>query len=178
METHLGLVGKALGCSFVNPIFESSTEREILGELDRYAVHVRGTILRKYLEELGLTVEIGRKDTLEAIYDKIAAVLTEMTPAERETLARVVAAPPAVELPEDLTNDLLEQFDLDTATAVEDYDVTQIVSCIERNVAMRGGVNPKTGKFRVRGRSNGRVFQPGRDRRADLHAQTRALGRR
>ncbi len=33
METHLGLVGKALGCSFVNPIFEGSTEPEIQGEI-------------------------------------------------------------------------------------------------------------------------------------------------
>ena len=30
LETHLAYVGKALGCSFVNPIFEGATEAEIL----------------------------------------------------------------------------------------------------------------------------------------------------
>ncbi|MDW8207479.1 MAG: DNA-directed RNA polymerase subunit beta, partial [Chloroherpetonaceae bacterium] len=35
LETHLGYVGKHLGCSFINPAFEGSTEPEILGEMER-----------------------------------------------------------------------------------------------------------------------------------------------
>jgi DNA-directed RNA polymerase subunit beta len=115
---------------------------------------VRGEILRNYMIELGLGVEIGRKDSLDDIYGKISAVLTAMTPSELEAIARTVAAPPAVELPDDLT----EQFDLDDATPIADYDVAQIVACIQRNVAMRGGVNPKTGKFRVRDGQTGEFF--------------------
>ncbi len=49
LETHLGLVGKRLNCSFVNPAFEGSTEKDILGELDRLAMHMRRRTLANYL---------------------------------------------------------------------------------------------------------------------------------
>src|SRR5213078_309850 len=48
LETHLGLVGKHLNCSFVNPAFEGSTDHEILGELDRYAQHMRRKVITNY----------------------------------------------------------------------------------------------------------------------------------
>jgi DNA-directed RNA polymerase subunit beta len=43
METHLGYVARAIGGSFVEPIFEGSTEEEILGEMARYAERLAAT---------------------------------------------------------------------------------------------------------------------------------------
>ena len=102
METHLGLVGKALNCSFVNPIFEGSTEAEILSELDRLAEHVRKDILVRYLSsELEIELETNRKDTLDDLYTRLLGQLKELEPRKLEEVARYVSAPPAIELPED-----------------------------------------------------------------------------
>jgi DNA-directed RNA polymerase subunit beta len=155
METHLGLVGKALGCSLVNPIFEGSTEAEILSELDRYAQHVRRDLLKNYAErELGLDITTGRKDTLETVYEKIRAALSELAPIDLENVARIVAAPPAIELPVDL----VEEDEELTVVPIENYDIDLIVKAIERNVRIRGGINEKTGKFRLRDGQTGDFF--------------------
>jgi DNA-directed RNA polymerase subunit beta len=154
METHLGLVGKALNCSFVNPIFEGSTEAEILSELDRYARHVRRDLLINYVSrELGLEITVGRKDTLENVYEKLREILGTLEPVDLENIARIVAAPPAIELPEDLIVD-----DETPAIPIADYDIEQIITAIERNVRVRGGVNEKTGKFRLRDGQTGDFF--------------------
>ena len=46
LETHLAYVGKALGCSFVNPIFEGATEAEILTDISKFAEFTRYDALR------------------------------------------------------------------------------------------------------------------------------------
>jgi DNA-directed RNA polymerase subunit beta len=155
METHLGLVGKALDCSFVNPIFEGSTEAEILGELDRYARHVRRDLVKNYAErELGLEIKTERKDTLESVYDKIRSALSGLEPVDLENIARIVAAPPAIELLDDIA-DSEEEVEV---IPIADYDVEQIVTAIERNIRVRGGINEKTGKFRLRDGQTGDFF--------------------
>jgi len=55
METHLGVVAKAIGCSFDNPIFEGATETEILTYLGLTMQRARRQCLNTYMsEDLGL----------------------------------------------------------------------------------------------------------------------------
>jgi len=55
LETHLGLVGRALGCSFVEPIFRGKKEQDVLRYLERLAHHFQERRLREYItQELGL----------------------------------------------------------------------------------------------------------------------------
>jgi DNA-directed RNA polymerase subunit beta len=165
METHLGLVGKALNCSFVNPIFESSTESEIIGEVKRYAEVVRKGLLGKYAsEELGIELDIKRKDTLDGLYERLGEKIAELSPYKREELARIVAAMPAIDLPEDGSMpEMIEGEDEEDiepeVKAVEGYDISEIVDYVKRNVRIRGGVNERTGKFRVRDGLTGEYFQ-------------------
>jgi DNA-directed RNA polymerase subunit beta len=170
METHLGLVGKALNCAFVNPIFEGSTESEIIGEVKRYAEVVRKGLLAKYAsEELGIELEPKRKDTLDALYERLGAAIAELEPLKREELARQVAAPPAIELPEDGSlpempeanedDDEDAELVMPDVKAIEGYDISTMVDNIKRNVVIRGGVNEKTGKFRLRDGLTGEYFQ-------------------
>jgi DNA-directed RNA polymerase subunit beta len=157
METHLGLVGKALGCSFVNPIFEGSTESEIIGEIKRYSHHIRKGLLVKYVnDELDLELTTTRRETLEELYDKLTRIVADLEPLRREKLARLVAAPPAIELPDD---GALPEDEETPVAPVDEYDPALIVANIKRNVVIRGGINEKTGKFRLRDGLTGDYFQ-------------------
>ncbi len=158
METHLGLVGRALDCSFVEPIFESSTEHEILHELNRYAQSIRPTLIKNYVnQELKLDLAMTRRDTTDTLYDKLREILKALPAEELENVARTVAAPPAIELPEDLAEQYFTEVP-EEATAVKKYDIETIIDRIDRNVRIRGGVNEKTGKFRLRDGLTGDFF--------------------
>ena len=64
METHLGLVAKEFGAQFVEPIFEGSTEEEILGEMARYGRKLRREMLTSYVtSDLGLKVDFPLDDS-------------------------------------------------------------------------------------------------------------------
>ncbi len=57
METHLGVVAQALGCSFDNPIFEGAPEREILIYLALTMQRSRRQVLYEYVtEDLGMVM--------------------------------------------------------------------------------------------------------------------------
>ncbi|MFY7953333.1 MAG: DNA-directed RNA polymerase subunit beta, partial [Armatimonadaceae bacterium] len=49
METHLGLVAREFGAQFVEPIFEGSTEEEILIEMQRYGQRKRRQMLQRFV---------------------------------------------------------------------------------------------------------------------------------
>src|SRR5207248_10134795 len=82
LETHLGLVGKHLNCSFVNPAFEGSTEKDILGELDRLAIHMRRRTLTNYINtelEMGLDFDDVAADEedlidIESVDERISRI--------------------------------------------------------------------------------------------------------
>jgi DNA-directed RNA polymerase subunit beta len=159
LETHLGLVGKALNCSFVNPIFEGATEKEILGQLDRYAQFVRRDILIRYAnQELKLNLAPKRRDTLEDVFEQLRQQISELDPSELETIAKYVAAPPAIELPEDVQVEADEAEEEAPVVPVDGYDIGWIVEKIRHNVRYRGGVDEKTGKFRLRNGLSGEYF--------------------
>ncbi|MDR3709719.1 MAG: DNA-directed RNA polymerase subunit beta [Capsulimonadaceae bacterium] len=162
LETHLGLVGRALNCSFVEPIFEGSTEKEILGELQRYSDTIRKDILTRYCrQELSLTIDPKRRDTLEDVYGQLRTILEGLEPQKLEDIARIVSAPPAIELPEDVEEPSEEE---DTEqeerpiVPIDNYDLAGIMQNVRRNIYLRGGVNEKTGKFRLRNGLTGDYF--------------------
>ena len=62
LETHLAYAGKALGVSFPNPIFEGSTEAEILDEISVYAEDLRYNKLLTYVQQ-ELHIDMGEAIT-------------------------------------------------------------------------------------------------------------------
>lgn len=73
LETHLGMAGAHLQCSFVNPAFEGSTEHDILGELEFTASYLRRKRLEEYVRgELGLQVELPDDPDYHSLRDELA----------------------------------------------------------------------------------------------------------
>ncbi|MDH7602219.1 MAG: DNA-directed RNA polymerase subunit beta [Armatimonadota bacterium] len=82
LETHQGMAAKYLGCAFRNPIFQGSTEDEILADLKVMAWKLRLGILRNYLKELGLSVEIPDQRAVDTVVDHILARIGDATKEE------------------------------------------------------------------------------------------------
>jgi DNA-directed RNA polymerase subunit beta len=163
LETHLGLVGKALDCSFVNPIFEGATETEILSDISKYAEYRRYDALRTYVEkEFKIDLEPEKKDGVPQLLEKLKAKLEELEPARLEKIAAIVAAEPAVELPEDYDGDLQSLADEDEEepqlTKKSGYDVQQIVENIKKNVWRRAGIIEESAKSWLRDGLTGDFF--------------------
>ena len=197
LETHLAYAGKALGVSFPNPIFEGSTEAEILDEISVYAEDLRYEALLTYVQK-ELRIDLGEKLTqlqlrakfrkaLEAadrepitnaakeirrkekvievseaegvgfILKTLEEKLRELTPARLEKVASIVAAPPAVMLPEDYDGTALEEEDVELKT-VDGYDFGAIVELVKKNVWKRGGIIEDTAKSWVRDGLSGDFF--------------------
>ena len=197
LETHLAYAGKALGVSFPNPIFEGSTEAEILDEISVYAEDLRYEALLTYVQK-ELRIDLGEKLTqlqlrakfrkaLEAadrepitnaakeirrkekvievseaegvgfILKTLEQKLRELTPARLEKVASIVAAPPAVLLPEDYDGTALEEEDVELKT-VDGYDFGAIVELVKKNVWKRGGIIEDTAKSWVRDGLSGDFF--------------------
>ncbi len=157
LETHLGHVGKALNVSFVNPIFEGATEREILDDIHKYAEFMRYDKLRTYVEkELHIDLEAGKKDGVDSLLDKLKAKLGELTPLRLEQIAAQVAAPPAVVLPEDYDGAPLNE-DADFQT-VSGYDLDAIVERVKQNVWRRSGIIEESAKSHLRDGLSGDFF--------------------
>jgi DNA-directed RNA polymerase subunit beta len=58
LETHLGLVGKALGLEFTEPIFYGAKEDHVLNELDKLVEHYRRRHVSAYIQdELGIDLQ-------------------------------------------------------------------------------------------------------------------------
>ena len=95
LETHLGLVGHHLNCAFVNPAFEGSTEKEILGELDRLAAHLRRRTLTNYVNgELSMGMQFAADATPEEMLAQVEAELRTYDGHRLEEVSRIVAGPP------------------------------------------------------------------------------------
>ena len=134
LETHLGLVGKHMKCSFVNPAFEGSTEKDILSEMDRLALHLRRRTLQTYLNselEMGIDFdeEADEEKLLADMIDpdersrtseklekqmlaKVEAELRSYKGGRLEHISRIVSGPPvesAVQKELDAFNTLLAE---------------------------------------------------------------------
>jgi len=157
LETHLAYVGKALGCSFVNPIFEGATEAEILTDINKFAEFTRYDALRTYVEkELKIDLEAGKKDGVAELLAKLEVKLGELAPARLEQVAATVGAPPAVDLPEDYDGSPMdEEVELKT---VDGYDIHAIVDRVQQVVWRRSGIDEKSAKSWIRDGLSGDWF--------------------
>jgi DNA-directed RNA polymerase subunit beta len=114
METHLGLVAKEFGASFVEPIFEGSTEDEILGEMQRYGEQKRREMLARFIaSDLKLDVELpevteGKSQTIEDLTQPLEAALRALGGRQLEKISRILAGP-AVPLPEEPEAEVSEE---------------------------------------------------------------------
>ncbi len=172
LETHLGYVGKTLGCTFVNPAFEGSTETEIVGEMERLGDHFRRRVLTNYVNaELNLGIQFDQKASALEMLDVVRDTLKALDARRLEEVSSIVAAPPVIspvirELQagtEDEVTEVEEEEDELTGARAEwlraipkdasvpaDYDIDTIVELIHKNSWARSGFEPQTGKTIVR----------------------------
>ncbi len=164
LETHLGLVGRHLNCSFVNPPFEGSTEQEILEEMDRLARHQRALSLSNYLTtDLRLKVDLEDAESLDEMLSRVEAELRQLDEDRLETISRMVAAPP-VTLPDTAAESDVIQSEssayMPAEESINDSDdlIAEIVNRIKYNAWIRAGIDPETGKIQLRDGLTGEYF--------------------
>jgi DNA-directed RNA polymerase subunit beta len=177
LETHLGLVGHHLNCSFVNPAFEGSTEKEILGELDRLARHLRRRTLTNLVNsELHMGMEFAEDAEPEEMLEQIKAELRTYDARRLEQISRIVAGPPVASVVEleqpfsrnggepegaDAQEDLTAVAPPDASAAIpapEEFDYDGVVAQIKVRAWERAGIDPATGKCKLRDGLSGDYF--------------------
>jgi DNA-directed RNA polymerase subunit beta len=186
LETHLGLVGKHLNCSFVNPAFEGSTDHDILDELARLAVHLRRRTLTNYVNvELEMGLEFEEDATPDEMLDRVRAELKSYDGRRLEEVSRIVAGPAvetavqreldahntldgkAEEVPAEASADVGEgqtlpsdpqEADLAPLAVPDGFDYDAVIEQIKQNAWRRSGIDPVTGKCAVRDGLTGDTF--------------------
>ncbi len=184
LETHLGLVGKHLNCSFVNPAFEGSTEADILGELDRLAAHLRRRTLENYVNsELEMGLQFEEDAAPEQMLEQVTNELKSYKGGRLEHISRIVAGPPVTsavqmeldthktvdggpetedESPEAVPSPEAEpepiDWSKDDLPVDKKFDYSAVVERIQRNAWSRSGIDPATGKCQVRNGLTGEAF--------------------
>ena len=144
METHLGLVAKEFGAQFVEPIFEGSTEEEILGEMARYGRKLRQDMLVRYVEsDLGLAVifpEMTDDQKVEDLLGPVEAALRDLEPEELERVSAILTGPEVGE------------------AIASDFPYEQLLGEIRERVWKRVGFHEDRCKMDVRDGRTGRKF--------------------
>lgn len=159
LETHLGYVGSHLGVSYKCPAFEGATEKEILGEMEKLAKHMRSEVLKNYAShELLLEVKLGSSEDLDQLFGLLKDHLKTLDAASIERVARIVAAPPTTDVQELL--EIQPQTDDDEADSepkavlppagLDDPVYDGIIAKIKENVFDRAGIDPQSCKSTIR----------------------------
>jgi DNA-directed RNA polymerase subunit beta len=164
METHLGLVGKVLGKTYDEHIFNGDKEHEILAEIKTLVEHFRNRRLREYsIDELGIALDADEKtlavDVLAEINEKIAAMPAEEM-AELASILGVGRQIPALDLVEETGSGTTLRLSV-SIFADLDYVATpdDIVDRIKTNVYERVGLNPDTGKCQLISGQTGEPYE-------------------
>lgn len=154
LETHLGLVATNLGGSYINPIFQSAKESDILTELDKLAKRLRNDVLQDYVNsELGLELEFNDDDEVDEMINKVQEKLASLPAVKLENISRILGAPPVISeetysVEKAKLQDSEEKDSEANLIAVpEDYELGQITNIIKKNVWGRAGFNESTGKY-------------------------------
>ncbi len=161
LETHLGYVGRHLDCTFVNPAFEGSTEREILEQMARLGSFFREKALVNYIHsELKLPLSFTPNSETPALFDQLREHLKTLSAEELEEVARTVAAPPAIDLEAPALPAGTEPAKSNGALSVagQEYDYEKIIEKVQANVWARVGYEPLTGKTYIRDGLTGDQF--------------------
>ena len=155
METHLGYVAKELGLEFVEPIFEGSTEEEILGEMARYGQQRRRALLQDYVKsDLRIKVDFpelpeGEEQLLEDLMGPLEAALRDLAAEELERVSGILHGPVVID--EDSLSD-------EAATIPDGYDYNALLDSVRERVFRRAGFHEKTCKSDVRDGRTGDKF--------------------
>ena len=136
METHLGFVAKELGAQFVEPIFEGSTEEEILVEMGRYGQKKRREMLVEFIRsDLRLPVDFpevqeDREQTVEDLMGPLEAALRDLTGIQLERISEILAG--AAVVPAGTAVDA-------SAVVPDGYDYNALLETIKHRVWKRVG---------------------------------------
>jgi DNA-directed RNA polymerase subunit beta len=143
METHLGLVAKEFGIQFKEPIFEGSTEAEILSEMGRYGRRRRREMLNTYLRsDLEVDVELSDDDAdVEDLLSTVRAAFVELDADELERISEILAGPPVGD------------------TIPRNYAYDRLLESLRERVWARVGFYDKTCKSQLRDGRTGDDFK-------------------
>lgn len=158
LETHLGYVGKHLGCRYECPAFEGATEHEILEEVERLAQAMRRKALVAYSnDELGLALRHTEEMTVEDLFTEIEKQLRGLDQDRLERISRIVAAPSTKTMDElvQIDADNFEPENVDEIPLGKPYKAADevykgIIEKVEHNVFRRAGLDPHSCKSIVR----------------------------
>jgi len=184
LETHLGMVGRALDITFVEPIFHGSKEPQVLTELDKLAKHFRTNRLKEYMtQELGIELppldgqladaETGDSlwpvdgapegESVEWLLAVLRARISAMAREEKQALAErlgIGVEPPDTESPIVQRNGTGVVHLVPRPIGQPKYKeatTQEIVDRVKENVWRRVGLDEKTGKCRL---INGHTGEP------------------
>ncbi len=155
METHLGYVAKALDASFVEPIFEGSTEEEILREMHRYGERLRRDLLLDTMRtDLKLPVELPESDdvdspTFDELMGLLETALRGLPARDLERVSRVLAGP--VIVPSDRPDDA-------EVSVPADFDFAVLLEAMRERIYRRVGFHEDSCKTDVRDGRTGDKF--------------------
>ncbi|MES2461687.1 MAG: DNA-directed RNA polymerase subunit beta [Armatimonadota bacterium] len=150
METHLGMVARELGAAYVEPIFEGSTEEEILVEMRRYGLRRRRDMLLSYVaHDLKLNVEFPdiedeRNQTIEELFSPLDASFRSLNARELERISRILAGPTV--LPEGVDQ---EEDDETEVPIPGDFPFDSLLDTVRERVYKRVGFHDTTCKSDV-----------------------------
>ena len=170
METHLGYVAREFGAQFVEPIFEGSTEAEILKEMSRYGQKKRREMLERFIaSDLKLPMEFPevedeREQTVEDLMGPLEAALRDLDARGLERVSRILAGPVVLEEDEDLDEEDEDEESGEAAAAAPappvpaDFDYAGLLDTIRERVWRRVGFHEDTCKSDVRDGRTGEKF--------------------
>jgi DNA-directed RNA polymerase subunit beta len=159
LETHLGYVGRHLGIEYKCPAFEGATEKEILGEMDRLAEHLRKQSLGAYVRtELFLDVKFEKDDSLDAMLAKTEAKFRSLGENALERVSRILATPSVLNtgdrLDVDFESFVPEDRELDNQDTAPvdagDAHYEAMLEQVRKNVFARAGLDPRSAKSWIR----------------------------
>jgi DNA-directed RNA polymerase subunit beta len=130
LEMHLGLVGKHLGTSFINPIFLGAREPEIYEGMAIVAEQMRAATLRNYIEtEMEVEINADEDADTEALSAALTKTLGNADEEQLERFGEMVDAP-------------YDEFSRSDRNRKADLITQKVVEIIQE----RAGFVPETGK--------------------------------
>ena len=139
LETHQGYAGKHLGYKFINPIFEGATENEIIADLTVMAWKLRLGVLRDYVKELCIDVEIASEKKTESIIRHIMSKIGSTSVPEMEGVIK-----PIVDLYEDGIDKIRNKIKSLDAAELEVLSIKLNGQCaVEDPIALRQALSEK-----------------------------------
>lgn len=145
METHLGLVAKEFGAQFVEPIFEGSTEEEILTEMNRFGEKRRRDMLVRYVtSDLQIPADFPEvTNDGQSLADLLVPLEAALRDLDADELERVSTALAGTEVPEVIP---------------EDYPYHELINEIRDRVWRRVGFHEDQCKMDLRDGRTGEKF--------------------